>query len=374
MRPGHLAEQVVVVIGSVDFDVAERARLLLRRVLGVHDRESRPRRVTEGGRRVALQAQEIHVAVLQHVRIGAPMRNVAGGTTLDFDGGVRENERPLLIGVAFEAAIVAGVAGADLTDEMIGLPVSRRSVLVMAISAFNQSLVHTMTKRHIELGALLQVASVTKLRLVLNEKLFAGGGVMRRMAIDAAYVVQPVKRIRAVNVSRSVSVAGKAALIDHLLRGVFGHEVENEFLGLGIFRVRSIGFQFGFGMGFARTMAAVAAGSQAGLQSRLRLLIVRARMYGLGNALRRGRMATSARRCSRVTSRLGLRLRGCRVRTSRSGLLLREYERSHSAQPKHTDYEEPDCVRLPIISHPRPFHFSNGYVRHGIAIGEILSG
>ena len=63
----------------------------------------RPRRGAEAGGRVALQAQQIDVAELQHVGIRSAVRQVARLATIDLDRRMLEDKRALLINVAFEA-------------------------------------------------------------------------------------------------------------------------------------------------------------------------------------------------------------------------------------------------------------------------------
>lgn len=145
--------------------------------------------MAERRRCMALQAEQVHVAVLQHVRICATVRDMARRAAFDLHGSMREDKRTLLIGVAFEAGIVAGIGGSDLTHQMIGFPRPCGAMLVMTISAFHQPLVHAVTERHIELGSLLQMASVAKLWLLLDQQVFIGGRVVWRMAADTTDVV-----------------------------------------------------------------------------------------------------------------------------------------------------------------------------------------
>jgi len=52
---------------------------------------------------VALQAHQINVAQLQHVRIRSAVDTVTGLATVHLDGRVLVYKRSLLVGVAFEA-------------------------------------------------------------------------------------------------------------------------------------------------------------------------------------------------------------------------------------------------------------------------------
>ena len=151
------------------------------------------RPVWERGARVALQAEQVDVAVLQHVRIGPSMRNVAARAPFHPDGSVLKHEWPLLVGMALEADDVPGIRSPDLPHQMVGLPDTGRSVLVVAVGALDQALIDPMVLRHIELGLLLQMAGVAKSGLFLDQQELFRGRVVRRVAVDAADVVLPVE-------------------------------------------------------------------------------------------------------------------------------------------------------------------------------------
>ena len=89
-------------------------------------------------------------------------------------------------------------------------------MLVVAVGALDQALIYAMPERHIELGLLLQVTGVAKLGLRLDQQLFFRCRMVRRVAVDAAYLVLPVERIRAIEVIWPGSMAGEAALVDRL--------------------------------------------------------------------------------------------------------------------------------------------------------------
>jgi hypothetical protein len=83
--------------------MTQYARVLLSSHLGIHDR-----RMSEGGGRVAGQAEQAHIAVLQHVRIGPAVRDVARRATFRLHYGMLKYKWSLFIGVAFETDEVAG--------------------------------------------------------------------------------------------------------------------------------------------------------------------------------------------------------------------------------------------------------------------------
>ena len=107
---------------------------------------------------MALQAQQVDVAQLQHVRIRPAVRHMARLASVDLHRLVFENKRPLLVRVAREADRVLRRRRAHL----LGL---HRAVHVVAIAASDQPFIHPMMEGHIELGSLLEMARVTKFRL-----------------------------------------------------------------------------------------------------------------------------------------------------------------------------------------------------------------
>lgn len=107
---------------------------------------------------MALQAQQIHVAYLEHVGIRTTVRCVAGRATLNFHGFVLEDEWSLLVGMATKANCILRGGPPHLLGP-------NRAVRIVAITALHQSLVDAMVKWHLELSLLLRVARITKLRL-----------------------------------------------------------------------------------------------------------------------------------------------------------------------------------------------------------------
>ena len=66
-------------------------------------------------RRVALQAEAVHVAAYEQARIRRSVRKVARGATLSLDGRMLVNERPERIDVALGANGVLGRTGPNET-------------------------------------------------------------------------------------------------------------------------------------------------------------------------------------------------------------------------------------------------------------------
>ena len=84
----------------MDCRVTNRASLKLRRLV-VELR--RPRRGTETRARVALEAKQVQIALLQHVGVGRAVRHMTGLATVRLYSLVLEDERPLLVRMAREA-------------------------------------------------------------------------------------------------------------------------------------------------------------------------------------------------------------------------------------------------------------------------------
>jgi hypothetical protein len=110
------------------------------------------------------------------------MGEVTRLASIHLDGRMLEDKRTLLVDVTFEADRVLRRGRPDLFW-------TYRSVRVMAIAALDQPFVHAMMERHVELGLLLQVACVAKLRLGLYEQELGFFGMVRRMAGDATNVI-----------------------------------------------------------------------------------------------------------------------------------------------------------------------------------------
>ena len=161
---------------------------------------------------MARQAQQIHVADLQHVSVWRAVRSVAGSATFDLYRLMLENKRAALVGVAGEAHRVLRRRCSDLIC-------FHRAVRVVAVVALHQSFVHSMMEGHRELRFLLCVAGVTEFRFFLHQQKFRILAVVRRMAIQAAHVVLDVHRAVEIHLFLAGSVAGHAAFADRFRAG-----------------------------------------------------------------------------------------------------------------------------------------------------------
>lgn len=169
---------------------------------------------------MTLQAQQIHVAYPEHVNVGAPVRNMAGGASLDFHRLVLEYERSLFIGVAGEADGILRGRSAHLLRPNC-------TVHVVTIRALDEPLVHTMVEGHFELGLFSQMARVAELRLCFHQQELFGLRMVRRVAGDAADIVSRVDRVDRIHMLRATGVATQAAIDNRFC----GNVLECEDLG-----------------------------------------------------------------------------------------------------------------------------------------------
>ena len=107
---------------------------------------------------MALQANEVDVAQLQHVGIRTTVDQVAGLAAVGLHGLMFEDERALLVGMALEADCVLGGGSADLFGPF-------GAVHVVAIAALHEAFIHAMMEGHFKLSFLLEMAGVAELGL-----------------------------------------------------------------------------------------------------------------------------------------------------------------------------------------------------------------
>jgi len=170
---------------------------------------------------VTLQAEQIYVAHLQHVRIRATVSNMARLASLNLYRLVLEHIRPLLVGMALEADKILGGRGAYLLR-------FHRAVDVVTVAALNQTFIHPMVKRHFKLRFLAEMARIAKVGLGLGEQKIRIAAVMRRVARDATHAILRMFRVDCIHVLRATGMASQAALVDLFGRMIF--KVENRVL------------------------------------------------------------------------------------------------------------------------------------------------
>src|ERR1051326_1042677 len=110
------------------------------------------------------------------------MRGMASNATFCLCRSVLERERACLVRMARETHLVLSCSRSEL-------PRQETSVLIVAVAAHQQTLIHAMMHRAGEIRLHFQMAAVTKLRLRRFEEPPFNLGCMDRMAIDAADIV-----------------------------------------------------------------------------------------------------------------------------------------------------------------------------------------
>lgn len=171
--------------------VANQARLVLRRlIVGWTLRRER------GGvhrRRVALEADGIHVGAVKQARIRPSVREVARGAALGLDDGVLIDERTGGLRVALDAYGI--LLGGGLEALLL-----KGAVRIVAIRALNQSLVHFVVERHGKLRLDVGVALEAESGLGSLEQGFVARAGVNAVATDAAYIAVTVCRTLKVGV------------------------------------------------------------------------------------------------------------------------------------------------------------------------------
>src|SRR5262245_2926920 len=125
--------------------------------------------------------------------------------TLRFDRRVFERERSRLVSVAIEAKLV-------LRRRRPQLACQETAVLVVAIGAVDQALIHAMMKRLGEIRFHVLVAAEAQLRLRDFEELCLNLRRVNGVAIHAADVVLQMLRAQKICMLLAKLVAAKAAL------------------------------------------------------------------------------------------------------------------------------------------------------------------
>lgn len=92
------------------------------------------------------------------------------------------------------------------------LPIHETAVRIMAVAALDQTNIDTMPIRAAEFGFLLRVASITKQRLLILEKVVRLREMVGRMAGKASDTVLEVNRANEIDVFQTAFMALQAAL------------------------------------------------------------------------------------------------------------------------------------------------------------------
>jgi hypothetical protein len=162
------------------------------------------------GKRVTLQAQQVHLTYAQQARIGRAMRRVAARATLRLDRYMFVDKWPLFIRVAFKTDSVSLRQSANLAQR-------RRSMDVVAVTALNQSLINAMMMWLRKVRFRRDVAPKAKSRLRVNQQMFRFCRVVGRMTVQTAHIVTGVHGTAEVALLVILTVAAQASSIRVLL-------------------------------------------------------------------------------------------------------------------------------------------------------------
>lgn len=124
------------------------------------------------GERMALQAQQIHLAHAKQAWVSGTMRRVATAATFCFHRHMLVDKWSPGIGVALGADGVSAGQG-------FYLPQGCGAMRVMAIAAVEQTFIYTVVIGFGKIGLRRGVAAIALFRLFLNQKILGRFGVMR---------------------------------------------------------------------------------------------------------------------------------------------------------------------------------------------------
>jgi len=135
--------------------------------------------------RVAFDAQEPNQIPRQQFRVGRTVRRVTRLAAFDFDRRVLEDERPLLVGMAFQTRRIAG-------DRIAQRFAHKPAVLIVAVGAFHPALGNFMVERFGEGGLLFGMTRIAEGRLGPFQQILSPLRLVRRMTIETRNAVTPV--------------------------------------------------------------------------------------------------------------------------------------------------------------------------------------
>lgn len=127
---------------------------------------------------MAFQAQGGHGSAHQHLGIVRAVGLMAALTPADVDGGMIEDERPLLLDVALEADFLSGITEPELAFV-------DAAVRLMAIGAVDRTFLHPVVERFCKIRLLLGMAGHTQVAGPLLEHMRHWSGLVRTVAIGA---------------------------------------------------------------------------------------------------------------------------------------------------------------------------------------------
>jgi len=148
------------------------------------------------------------------------VRRMTRDATFDLDGRVFVNEGARLVRVAIEADRVLGGTGPLQPRSLC----TKAAVRVVAIGALHKAFLYAVVVRPRELRADVLMTGEAQLRLIRHQQALGLLGVVRLVAIDAAYLAQGMLAAGDVLVLQIVIMTAQAAVADRRGRDVFEGE------------------------------------------------------------------------------------------------------------------------------------------------------
>lgn len=141
------------------------------------------------------------------------MRRVTTGTAIGLYRHVFIDERPLFVGMAFEANLISIGKRPDLAQ-------GGRAMGIVAVATLNQAFVDAVVIGPAKVSLCSRMAAVAESGLRLNQQVFRFLGVMRRVAVQTTDGVASVRRTREVPLFVLFAVATQATSAGFLPRKV----------------------------------------------------------------------------------------------------------------------------------------------------------
>lgn len=131
---------------------------------------------------VTLQAQEVDLAHAEKARIVRPMRRVTTDAAFRLHRDVFIYKGPLLVGVTLRTNCIS-------TGKSSDLPQCGCAMNVVAVAAVDEAFIHAVVIGLGEIRFGRSMTSIAEVGLSPGQQMLRLLGIMRRMAIDAAYVI-----------------------------------------------------------------------------------------------------------------------------------------------------------------------------------------
>lgn len=183
------------------------------RVRGRRSRFALARRSERRHAVVTLQAKGEDYRTLQQSRVGRSVGNVACLTAIDARGQVFERERSALARVALEAGFFVDQALIDELGTRSHAPRrGKSSMRIVTIRTLHEAFIHSMFRRHGELGLNIRMAAVAESRLGRSQQELRRRRFVNRMAAIASDIAGRMRRAPDVRPRKLAGVASQTGI------------------------------------------------------------------------------------------------------------------------------------------------------------------